>query len=80
MSQLLELHGIRKSFGENLVLDDISLAFPQGSATVIIGASGSGKSTLVKKVFSQKPYVSLENPDERMLAEQDPRSFLNRYA
>jgi polar amino acid transport system ATP-binding protein len=48
MSQLLELHGIRKSFGENLVLDDISLAFPQGSATVIIGASGSGKSTLMR--------------------------------
>ena len=48
MSQLLELHGIRKSFGENLVLDDISLSFPQGSATVIIGASGSGKSTLMR--------------------------------
>ena len=48
MNQLLELHGIRKSFGENLVLDDISLTFPQGSATVIIGASGSGKSTLMR--------------------------------
>jgi polar amino acid transport system ATP-binding protein len=48
MNQLLELHGIRKSFGDNLVLDDISLSFPQGSATVIIGASGSGKSTLMR--------------------------------
>lgn len=48
MSQLLEIHGLRKSFGENLVLDDISLSFPQGSATVIIGASGSGKSTLMR--------------------------------
>jgi polar amino acid transport system ATP-binding protein len=48
MSQLLELHGLRKSFGSNLVLDDISLSFPQGSATVIIGASGSGKSTLMR--------------------------------
>ena len=48
MSQLLELHGVRKSFGSNLVLDDISLSFPQGSATVIIGASGSGKSTLMR--------------------------------
>lgn len=48
MSNLLELHGLRKSFGENLVLDDISLAFPEGSATVIIGASGSGKSTLMR--------------------------------
>ena len=48
MSHLLELKGLRKTFGENLVLNDISLNFPQGSATVIIGASGSGKSTLMR--------------------------------
>jgi len=48
MSNLLELKGIRKSFGENLVLDDISLDFSLGSATVVIGASGSGKSTLMR--------------------------------
>lgn len=48
MSHLLELKGLRKTFGENLVLDNISLDFPQGSATVIIGASGSGKSTLMR--------------------------------
>jgi polar amino acid transport system ATP-binding protein len=50
MSALLELRGIRKSFGSNLVLDNISLDFPEGSATVIIGASGSGKSTLMRCV------------------------------
>lgn len=48
MENLLELRNIRKTFGENLVLDDISLGFPSGSATVIIGASGSGKSTLMR--------------------------------
>ncbi len=48
MNNLLEIRGLRKSFGENLVLDEISLDFPQGSATVIIGASGSGKSTLMR--------------------------------
>jgi polar amino acid transport system ATP-binding protein len=50
MSALLQLRNIRKSFGESLVLNDISLEFPQGSATVIIGASGSGKSTLMRCV------------------------------
>lgn len=48
MSHLLEIKNLRKAFGQNLVLDDISLNFPQGSATVIIGASGSGKSTLMR--------------------------------
>lgn len=45
----------------------------------IVGPRQSGKTTLVKKVFSRKPYVSLEDPDERMLAASDPRAFLNRY-
>ncbi|MEY4972980.1 MAG: hypothetical protein RL399_937 [Actinomycetota bacterium] len=48
MSALLSIKNLRKSFGSNLVLDDISLDFPQGSATVVIGASGSGKSTLMR--------------------------------
>lgn len=45
----------------------------------IIGPRQSGKTTLVKSLFSSKPYVSLENIDERRLAESDPRSFLARY-
>lgn len=48
MSELLELRQIRKEFGSHLVLDNVSISFPQGSATVIIGASGSGKSTLMR--------------------------------
>ncbi|CAN5315754.1 ATP-binding protein [soil metagenome] len=46
---------------------------------VVLGPRQSGKSTLVKKVFQNKPYVSLENPDERLLAENDPRAFLSRF-
>ena len=48
MQPILEINGLRKSFGDHLVLDDISLALPQGSATVVIGASGSGKSTFMR--------------------------------
>jgi len=48
MSTLFSIQGLRKTFGENLVLDDVSIDFPAQSTTVIIGASGSGKSTLMR--------------------------------
>jgi polar amino acid transport system ATP-binding protein len=48
MTNVLELARIRKSFGAELVIDDLSLVVPEHSATVLIGASGSGKSTLLR--------------------------------
>jgi polar amino acid transport system ATP-binding protein len=48
MTNVLELSHIRKSFGAELVIDDLSLIVPEHSATVLIGASGSGKSTLLR--------------------------------
>ena len=48
MSNVLELVDIRKSFGSELVLKDLSLKVPEHTATVLIGASGSGKSTLLR--------------------------------
>ena len=45
---VLEIMNLRKCFDENLVLDDLSLAVPDHTATVLIGASGSGKSTLLR--------------------------------
>jgi polar amino acid transport system ATP-binding protein len=47
---LLELDGIRKSFGDNVVLRDIDLTVERGQCVVLIGASGSGKSTLLRCV------------------------------
>jgi len=51
----------------------------QFRAVAVVGPRQSGKTTLVRKVFPRKPYVSLEDPDERMLAAIDPRGFLARY-
>ena len=47
---LLELRGVRKSFGSELVLRDVDLVVPEHTVTVLIGASGSGKSTLASLV------------------------------
>ena len=43
MGNVLELSAIRKSFGDDLVIDNLSLTVPEHTATVLIGASGSGK-------------------------------------
>ena len=48
MSNVLELVNVRKSFGSELVLNDLSLTVKEHTATVLIGASGSGKSTLLR--------------------------------
>jgi polar amino acid transport system ATP-binding protein len=45
---VLELRGVRKSFGSELVLRDVDLVVPEHTVTVLIGASGSGKSTLLR--------------------------------
>jgi predicted AAA+ superfamily ATPase len=45
----------------------------------ITGPRQSGKTTLAKWVFNNKPYVSLENPDEREFAKTDPKRFLARF-
>ncbi len=45
---LLEIKNLKKSFGDNVVLKDISLNVEQGEVLSIIGPSGSGKSTLLR--------------------------------
>jgi len=51
----------------------------QFRAIAVVGPRQSGKTTIARKVFPRKPYVSLEDPDERQMALEDPRYFLNRF-
>ena len=48
MANVLELKNVRKAFGTEVVLNNLSLTVPEHTATVLIGASGSGKSTLLR--------------------------------
>ncbi len=45
---LIELKGVSKSFGSNVVLDGVNLEIYRGDAIGIIGPSGTGKSTILR--------------------------------
>jgi len=47
---MLEVKNLRKSYGSDLVLHDISVALAEHEVKVLIGASGSGKSTLLRAI------------------------------
>jgi len=54
----------------------LAASFPVLAMT---GPRQSGKTTLARHQFADKPYVSLEDPNERAFANDDPRGFLARF-
>ena len=57
-------------------LSRLARGFP---VLALTGPRQSGKTTLARATFPHKPYLSLEDPDVRQLAESDPRGLLARF-
>lgn len=57
MGAILDIIGLRKTFGSTIALTDVSLAIPEGSIAGLLGPNGAGKTTLMKVV------VGLVNAD-----------------
>jgi ATP-binding cassette ChvD family protein len=55
---VIEVDGLRKAYGDRLLIDDLSFRLPQGGIVGIIGPNGAGKTTLFRMIVGQ------EKPDD----------------
>lgn len=79
---MIEIKNIKKSFGEKVILDDISAVMDAGKCNLIIGASGSGKTVLTKCMvglfapdsgdilYSGEDIVKMDDEQKKMLRQQ----------
>jgi sulfate-transporting ATPase len=58
---VVEAKGLRKGYGDNLLIDDLSFALPRGGIVGVIGPNGAGKTTLFRMIVGQ------ERPDAGVL-------------
>jgi phospholipid/cholesterol/gamma-HCH transport system ATP-binding protein len=82
LAAMIEVKNIKKSFGDKLILNDISGVMEAGKCNLIIGASGSGKTVLTKCmvdlfqpdegeiIYDGKNITTMENDERKMLRQQ----------
>ena len=70
---MIELHGLRKQFGKQVVLDRVDFEVREGETVALLGPSGTGKSVLLKHI------IGLIKPDQgTVLVDGKDVSKLNR--
>lgn len=62
------------------ITSELLLQLNEYPIVTVLGPRQAGKTTLVKAALPDYRYVSLENPDTRQIATEDPRAFLKRHA
>jgi sulfate-transporting ATPase len=58
---VVEADGVRKAYGDRLLIDDLTFKLPRGGIVGVIGPNGAGKTTLLRMITGQ------EQPDEGAL-------------
>ncbi|MFT4151440.1 MAG: ABC transporter ATP-binding protein [Paracoccaceae bacterium] len=77
---MIELSGVKKSFGANHVLRGVDLTIARGTSMVIIGGSGTGKSVLLKSILGLvTPDAGTITLDGQDVTKGDRDAFLARF-
>ncbi len=61
------------------ITQELLIQLQEYPIVTVLGPRQAGKTTLVRNVLPDYDYVSLEDPDNRTLAIEDPKAFLKRY-
>lgn len=56
---MLEVQGLRKMYGKNLAVDQVSFFVPDGKIGILLGPNGAGKSTIIKSIAGLLRYEGL---------------------
>jgi len=51
---VIECRGLRKAYGDNLLMDDVNFILPRGGIVGVIGPNGAGKTTLFRMILGQE--------------------------
>lgn len=51
---MVEVTNLRKSYGDRVLIDDLTFSVPKGAIVGIIGPNGAGKSTLFRMMSGQE--------------------------
>ena len=52
--KVIELHNVRKGYGDRVLIDDLSFSVPKGAIVGVIGGNGAGKSTLFRMLMGKE--------------------------
>lgn len=81
MSNMIEIRGLNKYFGDLHVLKDVNLTVKEGEKLVIIGPSGSGKSTLIRCVdYLEEPTTGEVLIDGTPLTKKNHLEMARKYS
>ncbi len=82
MTPKIRLRGLRKAFGEKLVLDGVDLDILPGRSTVILGGSGTGKSVTIKCILGlvapDAGRIEVDGRDLLAMPARERRAVLDR--